>query len=100
MITEIRRRIKTKGEGKAIFEINATTLAALGAIGGALTGAITFLFRQLIESKNEIIKLHQDALSHERENAEYWRDNAVKAWEATGRVTGIAERVIPPTIGR
>lgn len=34
------------------FVLDGSTLAAIGAILGALTGAITFLFRQLITAKD------------------------------------------------
>lgn len=46
------------------------TLAGVGAIIGALIGAITFLLRALIHSKDAEIK----ELSEERD---YWRDIAM-----------------------
>jgi hypothetical protein len=38
------------------FVLNTTTLAAIGGIMGVLTGAISFLTRQLLKSKNDQIR--------------------------------------------
>jgi len=35
-----------------VFTLSGSTLAAIGAVLGALSGAITFLFRQLVASKD------------------------------------------------
>jgi len=53
-----------------VFELNGTTIAGIGAILGALAGAVSFLFKALIESKDATIKELQD-------ERDYWRNYAM-----------------------
>lgn len=67
------------------FVLNGSTLAAIGALLGALSGAITFLFKALMASKdaeiaaimeiNKRLVLERDARASERD---YFRDALLK----------------------
>jgi hypothetical protein len=58
------------------FILNTTTLAAIGGIMGVLTGAISFLTRQLLRSKNDQIK----ALEKDRD---FYRDHVMGELEGS-----------------
>lgn len=47
--------------------LNSATLLAIGGLMGVLTGAITFLTRQLLRSKNSQIE-------DMKQDRDYWRD--------------------------
>jgi len=76
------------------FVLNGSTLLGIGTVLGALSGAITFLFRKLVEAKDEEIKALQaenttlhDTVSRQadmlRTERDYFRDMAFKALQAT-----------------
>jgi len=60
------------------FVLNLTTMAAIGGIMGVLTGAISFLARQLISSKDKQIEdLKAEMLRREEQmqkDIDYYRD--------------------------
>lgn len=61
----------------------------LGAIAGTLTGAISFLFKALIESKdNRINELVDDR--------DYWRDQVLKEHEIDSYEDWLKEHSPPP----
>jgi hypothetical protein len=67
------------------FVLNLTTLAAIGGIMGVLTGAISYLSKALIESKDKQILDLKEIMDHNekmlrREN-EYWRSFSVQPAE-------------------
>jgi hypothetical protein len=67
------------------FVLNLTTLAAIGGIMGVLTGAISYLSKALIESKDKQIVDLKEMMDHNekmlrREN-EYWRSFSVHLLE-------------------
>lgn len=75
-----------------MFELNGTTLTGIGAVLGALVGALSFVFRQLIVSKDAQI---QD-LKGERD---YWRSFSMTMMQANEKVLTIAESE-PPALTR
>ena len=69
-----------------VFELHGSTLAGIGAVLGALSAAVTFLFKALIESKDKTIA----ELISERD---YWRDVAM----GTVEIRPYHERTPPPS---
>jgi hypothetical protein len=69
----------------ALFELNGTTLAALGGIMGVLAGAITYLMKHLLASKDQQI----DDLAADRD---YWRGFAMSMLGPAEKAASIAER--------
>jgi hypothetical protein len=71
------------------FVLNTTTLAAIGGIMGVLTGAISFLCKALLDSKDHQIKDLKTAVVHIEEtygaDRDYWRDFAVRLLEPAER---------------
>jgi NAD kinase len=67
------------------FVLNLTTLAAIGGIMGVLTGAISFLTKALISSKDEqIAHIKEQQERNEKRMArevEYWRSFSVHLLE-------------------
>lgn len=67
------------------FVLNLTTLAAIGGIMGVLTGAISFLTKALISSKDEqIAHVKEQQVRNEKRMAreiEYWRSFSVHLLE-------------------
>jgi hypothetical protein len=63
------------------FVLNATTLAAIGGIMGVLTGAISFLTKSLLESKDKQIEDLKQINLHNEEtlvrDRDYWRDYVI-----------------------
>ncbi|HKA95280.1 MAG TPA: hypothetical protein VKD66_03355 [Streptosporangiaceae bacterium] len=73
-----------------VFTLSGSTLAAIGAVLGALSGAITFLFRQLVASKDaQIASLKQEIEAQRgvmmaeihslKQERDYFRDLAFRA---------------------
>lgn len=64
------------------FVLNTTTLAAIGGIMGVLTGAISFLTKALLDSKDkQIADLKAIALHTEETTGaerDYWRERAIR----------------------
>lgn len=64
------------------FTLSGSTLAAIGTVLGALSGAITFLFKQLVASKDaqiraqqeEIVRLHAARTQGEDRIRAEWRE--------------------------
>jgi len=71
-----------------MFELNGTTLASIGAVLGALVGALSFVFRQLIVAKDSQIF----DLKSERD---YWRNFSMTMMQANEKVLTIAESEAP-----
>jgi hypothetical protein len=75
-----------------IFELNATTLAAMGSLMGVLAGTIIYLFRQLLTAKDQRIRaLERDV--------DYWQSSYLGLLGTAGRSISLAERgaeFIPP----
>lgn len=63
---------------------SASALLALGTILGALTGAIGFLFKQLVDTKNAQIR----ELTRDRD---YWQSTALGLLGSTDRAIRLAE---------
>jgi hypothetical protein len=71
------------------FVLNATTLAAIGGVMGVLTGAISFLTRSLLKSKNDQIK----ALTSDRD---YWRAHVMHEIETLDSRVEVAAQPAKP----
>jgi len=76
-----------------MFELNGTTLAGIGAVLGALVGALSFVFRQLIVAKDSQI-------SDLKGDRDYWRDFSMTMIQANEKVLSIAESEPPPARAR
>lgn len=83
-----------------MFELNGSTLVGIGAVLGALAGAISFLFKVVIEAKDAHLKdkdLHistlMDRIVGLAEDRDYWRDVALGR-TATDKAAWIQQR--PP----
>jgi hypothetical protein len=67
------------------FVLNLTTLAAIGGIMGVLTGAISYLSKALIESKDRQIEDLKEMMARNdkmlRRDNEYWRSFSVHLLE-------------------
>jgi hypothetical protein len=67
------------------FVLNATTLAAIGGMMGVLTGAISFLTRALLQSKDKQIEDLKRSNLHTEEmiakDRDYWRDHVIQGIE-------------------
>lgn len=67
------------------YVLSATSLAIIGGVIGVLTGAVSFLTRQLLKAKNnQIEELKQSALHTEdalQRDRDYWRNQALRLLE-------------------
>lgn len=61
----------------AVFELNGQTLIGIGAVLGALAGAVSFLFKALISSKDNELKHVKDRLDDALDDRDFWRDVAL-----------------------
>jgi hypothetical protein len=78
-------------DGTAVFELNGTTLAGIGAVLGTLIGGISFLFRQLIQAKDETIKAKDAQIAEVTKDRDYWRDYALTMVGPAEKALSIAE---------
>lgn len=60
-----------------LFILNTTTLAVLGTILGGVTGALSFMTRAVLRSKNETIVVLTDENEKLRTERDYFRDIAL-----------------------
>ena len=60
-----------------LFILNATTLAVLGTIMGALAGALSFVTRALLKSKHDEIETLKDENAQLRTERDFFRDIAL-----------------------
>ncbi|HET9540489.1 MAG TPA: hypothetical protein VFQ46_07810 [Candidatus Limnocylindria bacterium] len=61
----------------AVFELNGQTLIGIGAVLGALAGAVSFLFKALISSKDGELKIVKERLDDALDDRDFWRDVAL-----------------------
>lgn len=73
----------------SVVELNTVTLQVLGAIGGMLVGALVYMTKQLISSKDEQIK-------EARRESEYWQNMSLGLMGSARRAIDIAEQQLPP----
>jgi Na+-translocating ferredoxin:NAD+ oxidoreductase RnfG subunit len=76
-----------------IFQLNGSTLAGIGAIMGALSGGITFLFRLLIASKDQQLKDRDEQMDQLLADRNYWRDMAIRMMEPAEKAIAMAEDI-------
>lgn len=74
-----------------MFELNGSTLAGIGAILGALSGAVTFLFKQVVQAKDAHIHDLTDRVANLAEDRDYWRDVALGRVQ-TDKATWLEQR--------
>jgi hypothetical protein len=73
------------------FVLNGTTLAAIGAMLGAMVTGMSVLFRALIASKDEQIRTKEEQNQLVSRDRDYWRDLSVSLMNANERAVSIAE---------
>jgi hypothetical protein len=69
-------------EYEDLFVLNATTLAAIGGLLGALTGTISWLIRRLLRTKDEQLADLKKTCAQAEEalvkDRDYWRSITMK----------------------
>lgn len=67
--------------------VDATSLAAIGGLLGALTGVISWLLRKLLKSKEEQVAEARAQTEHVEHDRDYWRDLAMRLMSERGEHT-------------
>ena len=76
------------------FALNGSTLATIGALLGALSGAITWLTKALLSSKDEQIQQATREADLARMERDYFRDVTLRMLDKGERAASTAEEAV------